>query len=295
MATCRRGSRCTAISPSTATEPTLDERHLLRFVGCRSDSSFHHQRHVRHFRFGIRIYFSAALELSSSSLGYIYGLVSQQGIFIGSATESYFDLFIAAPVASPAATRPPSKARTGWRTWISVLVGFGAPYRRRTTTQLHVSVESRWRGQPRAVSRSPDIIGGRRAPHYANRCRGEIHVSERRRSAPAAQPVERHVDCRDEVSVHLAGRQFCFRRISRRGGTCLWECARARARPRFRDCTTRPESIRTLRRCRPPCGYATQDTYYGALSALGGPVVEHQRRFTIAPSTMRSQRRWVHV
>jgi len=34
----------------------------------------------------------------------IYGLVSQQGIFIGSATETYFDLFIAAPVSSPAPT-----------------------------------------------------------------------------------------------------------------------------------------------------------------------------------------------
>jgi uncharacterized protein (TIGR03437 family) len=36
---------------------------------------------------------------------YIYGLVSQQGIFIGSSTESgYNDLFVAAPVSSPAAT-----------------------------------------------------------------------------------------------------------------------------------------------------------------------------------------------
>ena len=36
---------------------------------------------------------------------YIYGLVSQSGIFVGSSTESgYNDLFIAAPVASPAAT-----------------------------------------------------------------------------------------------------------------------------------------------------------------------------------------------
>ncbi len=36
---------------------------------------------------------------------YIYGLVSQQGIFVGSSTESgYNDLFIAAPLASPAAT-----------------------------------------------------------------------------------------------------------------------------------------------------------------------------------------------
>ena len=33
----------------------------------------------------------------------IYGLVSQQGIFVGSSTESgYNDLFIAAPIASPA-------------------------------------------------------------------------------------------------------------------------------------------------------------------------------------------------
>lgn len=34
----------------------------------------------------------------------IYGLVSQQGIFIGSATESYFDFLVAAPVGSTPAT-----------------------------------------------------------------------------------------------------------------------------------------------------------------------------------------------
>jgi uncharacterized protein (TIGR03437 family) len=40
-----------------------------------------------------------------SSGDYIYGLASQQGIFVGSSTESGFnDLFIAAPVASPAPT-----------------------------------------------------------------------------------------------------------------------------------------------------------------------------------------------
>jgi uncharacterized protein (TIGR03437 family) len=40
-----------------------------------------------------------------SSGGYVYGLVSQQGIFVGSSTESGFnDLFIAAPLASPMPT-----------------------------------------------------------------------------------------------------------------------------------------------------------------------------------------------
>jgi hypothetical protein len=40
-----------------------------------------------------------------SSGDFIYGLVSQQGIFVGSSTESGFnDLFIAAPLASPTPT-----------------------------------------------------------------------------------------------------------------------------------------------------------------------------------------------
>ena len=40
-----------------------------------------------------------------SSTDYVYGLVSQQGIFVGSSTESGFnDLFIAAPLASPMPT-----------------------------------------------------------------------------------------------------------------------------------------------------------------------------------------------
>jgi uncharacterized protein (TIGR03437 family) len=54
---------------------------------------------------------SGTYVISASGYGYIssalasgaaiYGLVSQQGIFVGSATESYFDLFIAAPVSLP--------------------------------------------------------------------------------------------------------------------------------------------------------------------------------------------------
>jgi uncharacterized protein (TIGR03437 family) len=51
-----------------------------------------------------------------SSTDYVYGLVSQQGIFVGSSTESGFnDLFIAAPLASP----PPTAATFKGSYWIA--------------------------------------------------------------------------------------------------------------------------------------------------------------------------------
>ena len=51
-----------------------------------------------------------------SSTDYVYGLVSQQGIFVGSSTESGFnDLFIAAPLASP----PPTAANFKGSYWIA--------------------------------------------------------------------------------------------------------------------------------------------------------------------------------
>ena len=73
----------------------------------------------------------------------VYGLVSQQGIFVGSSTESGFnDMFVAAPLASPAATN----ATFNGSYWIADMDfpnGTAALAR-----QLHVSSEPRRRGQP---------------------------------------------------------------------------------------------------------------------------------------------------
>jgi hypothetical protein len=60
--------------------------------------------------------------------GAVYGLVSQQGIFIGSSTESGFnDLFIAAPLASPAPTAATFKG-SYWLADMDVANGIGSMF-----------------------------------------------------------------------------------------------------------------------------------------------------------------------
>jgi uncharacterized protein (TIGR03437 family) len=60
--------------------------------------------------------------------GSVYGLVSQQGIFIGSSTESGFnDLFIAAPLASPAPTNATFKG-SYWLADMDVANGIGSMF-----------------------------------------------------------------------------------------------------------------------------------------------------------------------
>jgi uncharacterized protein (TIGR03437 family) len=60
--------------------------------------------------------------------GFVYGLVSQQGIFVGSSTESGFnDLFIAAPLASPAPTNATFKG-SYWLADLDVANGTGSMF-----------------------------------------------------------------------------------------------------------------------------------------------------------------------
>jgi len=121
--TSARPSRCTEISRSAEPGPTPElpggglqcgRRDMRGVAAIRIWDGRHDQRDVLDLVLGLWV---ISNPLSPTDI--IYGLVSQQGIFVGSTTESgYNDLFVAAPLSSPMATNATFKGSTGLRTWI---------------------------------------------------------------------------------------------------------------------------------------------------------------------------------
>lgn len=231
-------------------------------------------------------YISPPLQsLSSSSLGYIYGLVSQSGIFIGSATETYNDLLIAAPVGSSPANAGTFKGSyTVADMDFPVLVGFGAPY---PPPYYTLGAMLTW---------NPDGSGNLPAFTVTGYLGGNGSTATPQSVAAVKYTFQNGAGVLPLPNTSnglIAGTKYVY--ISPDGNFVFggsptgWDMfvgvRTGSGTPAFsglyyqagidQDSSTLPTANG---------GYATQDTYYGSLSALGGPVVAHERMLYNAPS-----------
>lgn len=221
---------------------------------------------------------SGTYAISASGYGYIsspvsngaqiYGLVSQGGIFIGSATESYFDMFVAAPVGSPAATASTFK---GTYTIAAMDLSSGSPLY--TSSSLY-QINPDGAGNVPAFNIS-GYFGG-----Y-----GTQVVSQ---TLPAVKYIFQNgagviTYPNNANAAYLAGQEYLY--ISPDGNFIFggspqsWDffvgVRMGSGTPAFSGLFYQAgmdEDASTL-----SSGYATLDTYYGALDAISGSVIGHQR------------------
>ncbi|HUK15988.1 MAG TPA: hypothetical protein VLW65_06215 [Bryobacteraceae bacterium] len=198
----------------------------------------------------------------------IYGLVSQQGIFVGSATETYFDLFIAAPVSSPAPTA----------------AAFKGTY---SIADLDFSSESPLDIASYLFQVSPDGAGNLPAftingyiAEYGSQAIPQS-VSAVKYTFSNGAGVLGFPNSTNAPFVY--GQKYLY--ISPDGnfvfggspqGWDMFVGVRVSGTPSFSGLYYQAgmdEDASTL-----PDNYVTLDTYYGALDAISGSVIEHQRQ-----------------
>ena len=221
---------------------------------------------------------SGTYAISASGYGYIsspvssgaliYGLVSQNGIFVGSATESYFDMFVAAPVGSPAATAATFK---GTYTIASMdLSGFSPLYTASYMYQIN-----------------PDGAGNVPAFNISGYY-GGYGTQVIPQTLPAVKYIFQNgagviTFPSNANAPYLEGQEYIY--ISPDGNFIFggspqsWDffvgVRAGSGTPSFGGLFYQAgmdEDASTL-----SAGYATLDTYYGALDAISGSVIGHQR------------------
>ncbi|HKE28589.1 MAG TPA: IPT/TIG domain-containing protein [Bryobacteraceae bacterium] len=224
---------------------------------------------------------SGTYAISASGYGYIsspvsqgalvYGLVSQGGIFIGSATEAYFDMFVAAPVASPAATTSTFKGPY----WVAGMdlsgSGSGSPL---YTSSFMYQISPDGAGNIPAFNISGYI--GQNGTQVIPQTLGAVKYVFQNGAGVINYPVSNNavfLDGQEYVYISSDG-NFIFG-----GGPQAWDffvgVRVGSGSPTFSGLFYQAgmdEDASTL-----SAGYATLDTYYGALDAISGSVIGHQR------------------
>jgi uncharacterized protein (TIGR03437 family) len=220
--------------------------------------------------------------ISASGYGYIssylgsgaliYGTVSKQGIFIGSSTESYYDLFIAAP-AAPQATTATFKGSYTMADMDFEDIGY-------TTSTAYYTLCSMFQMNPDGAGNSGSLnLTGYVAEGGSTQLTQSVasvkySLQNGAVILPLPTPSNANLIAGTKWLYITPDGNFAFGG-SPTGFDMLVGVRTGSATPSFSGLFYQAgmdEDASTL-----ASGYATVDTYYGALSALGGPVVGHQR------------------
>ena len=215
-------------------------------------------------------YISSPLSsLFGTNLGYIYGLVSQKGIFIGSATETYYDLFVAAPVGTSQAT---AATFNGSYTIADLDLSGGYP-------EYTIGAMFQW--NPNGAGSLPAFtVSG-----YLGQSGSTVTTQSVATAKYTFQNGAGVLALPNSSTALIAGTKYLY--ISPDGNFVFggapnsWDMfvgvRTGSGTPSFSGLYYQAgidEDESTLSGTN---GYATLDTYYGSLSALNGPVVAHER------------------
>ncbi len=221
---------------------------------------------------------SGSYAIAASGYGYIsstlangaliYGLVSQGGIFIGSATEDYFGMFVAAPVGSPAASLSTFKGTY----WVADLdLSGGSPL---STSSYMFQLTPDGAGNLGNVAitgyigsyGNQQITQGNSGMKYAFQ-NGAGVITWPNSSNAAFAVGQKYLYISPDGNFIFGGSPLSwdmFVGVRMGSGTPSFSGLNYQA--------GMDEDTSTLN-----SGYATLDSYYGALNALSGSVLGHQR------------------